>query len=286
MSKHTLEQVLEHLINKEDDRASELLHQFFVSKGKQIYEELSQFDEEVEEDLDEGIGGNPAQDFEEEITDQQADLEDERLFAEDEESEEDPMAAPMGDEPTEPEATADLAIGGEEGEEGAEGKAEELLASVEDSLAELKALFAELSGGEAPADAGDIGGDVSGDEESTEESFSALGENVALQNVAAPGNSDAADNKKSPVSSGAKISGNGAAAVKINDGSIKGGEAGSTGGQLKGNAVLKGNVVANPDAKNVGTAPGNKKAPSLQSVATPKMTSDTASNKTSPVAKS
>jgi hypothetical protein len=287
MSKHTLEQVLEHLINKEDDRASELLHQFFVAKGKQIYEELSQFDEEVEEDLDEGIGGNPAQDFEEEITDQQADLEDERLFAEDEE--EDPMAAPMGDEPTEPEATADLAIGGDEGEEApeGEGKAEELIASVEDSLAELKALFAELSGGEAPADAeaGDIGGDVSG-EEQTEESFAALGENVALQNVAAPGNTDAAANKKSPVSNGAKISGNGASAIKINDGSTKGGEAGSTGGQLKGNAVMKGNVVANPDAKNVGTAPGNKKAPSLQSVATPKMTSDTASNKTSPVAKS
>lgn len=285
MSKHTLEQVLEHLINREDDRASELLHQFFVAKGKQIYEELSQFDEEVEEDLDEGIGGAAAQDFEEEITDQQADLEDERLFAEDEE-EEDPMAAPMGDEPTEPEATADLAIGGDEGAEGAEGKAEELLASVEDSLAELKALFAELSGGEAPAgDAGEVGGDVSG-EEPTEESYAALGENVALQNVAAPGNTDAADNKKSPVSNGAKISGNGAGAIKINDGSTKGGEAGSTGGQLKGNGVFKGNVVANPDAKNVGTAPGNKKAPSLQSVATPKMTTDTASNKTSPIAKS
>jgi hypothetical protein len=285
MSKHTLEQVLEHLINREDDRASELLHQFFVAKGKQIYEELSQFDEEVEEDLDEGIGGMASQDFEEEITDQQADLEDERLFAEDEE-EEDPMAAPMGDEPTEPEATADLAMGGDEGAEGTEGKAEELLASVEDSLAELKALFAELSGGEASADdAGEVGGDVSG-EEPTEESYAALGENVALQNVAAPGNTDAADNKKSPVSNGAKISGNGAGAIKINDGSTKGGEAGSTGGQLKGNGVFKGNVVANPDAKNVGTAPGNKKAPSLQSVATPKMTTDTASNKTSPIAKS
>ena len=37
MSKHTLEQVLEALINKEDDRASDLLHQFFVQKGKSIY---------------------------------------------------------------------------------------------------------------------------------------------------------------------------------------------------------------------------------------------------------
>jgi hypothetical protein len=286
MSKHTLEQVLEHLINKEDDRASELLHQFFVAKGKSIYEELSQFDEEVEEDLDEGIGGMAAQDFEEEVTDQQADLEDERLFAEDEE--EDPMAAPMGDEPTEPEATADLAMGGDEGAEGAEGtegKAEELLASVEDSLAELKALFAELSGGEASAEEPAMG-DMPAEEEPTEESYAALGENVALQNVASPANSDAADNKKSPVSSGAKISGNGAGAIKINDGSIKGGEAGSTGGQLKGNGVFKGNVVANPDAKNVGTAPGNRKAPSLQSVAAPKMSNDTASNKTSPVAKS
>ena len=286
MSKHTLEQVLEHLINKEDERASELLHQFFVAKGKSIYEELSQFDEEVEDaDLEEGIGGNPAHDFEEEVTDQQADLGDERLFAEDEE-EEDPMAAPMGDEPTEPEATADLAIGGDdEGTEGTEGKAEELLASVEDSLAELKALFAELSGGEAPAEEPAMGGDMPA-EEPTEESYSALGENVALQNVASPANSDAADNKKSPVSSGAKISGNGAGAIKINDGSIKGGEAGSTGGQLKGNGVFNGNVVANPNARNVGTAPGNRKAPSLQNVAAPKMNSDSASNKTSPVAKS
>jgi hypothetical protein len=283
MSKHTLEQVLEHLINKEDERASELLHQFFVAKGKSIYEELSQFDEEVEEDLDEGIGGIAAQDFEEEVTDQQADLEDERLFAEDEE---DPMAAPMGDEPTEPEATADLAIGGDdEGHEDTEGKAEELLSSVEDSLAELKALFAELSGGEAPAEEPAMG-DMGGEEKPTEESYSALGENVALQNVASPANSDAADNKKSPVSSGAKISGNGAGAIKINDGSIKGGEAGSTGGQLKGNGVFNGNVVANPNARNVGTAPGNRKAPSLQNVAAPKMNSDSASNKTSPVAKS
>jgi len=283
MSKHTLEQVLEHLINKEDDRASELLHQFFVAKGKSIYEELSQFDEEVEEDIEEGIGGNPQQGFEDEITDHQADLEDERLFSEAEDEEEDPMSAMGGDEPTEPEATSDLAMGGsgEEGAEGTEEKADELLTSVEDSLAELKALFAELTGGEEESSM-----EMPGEEEPTEESYAALGENVALQNVASPANSDAADNKKSPVSSGAKISGNGAGAIKINDGSMNGGEAGSTGGQLKGNGLLKGNVVANPNAKNVGTAPGNKKAPSLQNVAVPKMNSDSASNKTSPVAKS
>ena len=273
MSKHTLEQVLEHLINKEDDRASELLHQFFVAKGKSIYEELSQFDEEVEEDLDEAIGGSAAEGFENEITDQQADLEDERLFSEDEENgEEDPMAAPMGDEPTEPEASADLAMGGEE------EKVEDAMAQVEDALAELKALFAEITGEEPSEEEGEEM------EEPTEESIAALGENVALQNVAAPANTDSASEKKSPVSSGAKISGNGASAIKINDGSTKGGEAGSTGGELKGNGLLKGSAQ---DMKtgNRGTAPGNKKAPDLQSVSVPKMT-DSASNKTSPVAKS
>lgn len=281
MSKHTLEQVLEHLINKEDDRASELLHQFFVAKGKSIYEELSQFDEEIEEDLDEGIGGAAAEDFEEEVTDQQADLEDERLFAEaeDEEAEEDPMAAPSMDEPTEPEATADLAMGGEEASGDDSEKVEDAMSQVEDALAELKSLFAEITGEPAGDEMPAI------DDAETKESYAALGENVALSNVAAPANNDAADNKKSPVSSGAKISSNGASAVKINNGGTNGGEAGSTGGQLKGNGVFKGNVVANPDAKNVGTAPGNKKAPSLQSVAVPKMNSDTASNKTSPIAK-
>lgn len=285
MSKHTLEQVLEHLINKEDDRASELLHQFFVAKGKSIYEELSQFDEEVEEDLDEAIGGSAAEGFEEEITDQQADLDDERLFSEDEENgEEDPMAAPMGDEPTEPEATADLAMGGEEGEGEAEEKVEDAMTQVEDALAELKALFAEITGEPAGEEGGEEAPEMGG-EEPTEESIAALGENVALQNVAAPANTDGAANKKSPVASSKRVDGNGAAAVKINDGSTNGGEAGAGGGQLKGNGLMKGNVVANPDAKNVGTAPGNKKAPSLQSVSVPKM-NDSASNKTSPVAKS
>mgnify|MGYP000956830730 CR=1 FL=1 len=142
MSKHTLEQVLEHLINKEDGRASELLHQFFVAKGKSIYEELSQFDEEVEEDLDEGIGGMAAQDFEEEIISDADELEDESLFAEaDDEEPEDPMAADLpADEPTEPEATADLAMGDEAGAEGTDADAlatEEPVRELEKSIGKL-----------------------------------------------------------------------------------------------------------------------------------------------------
>lgn len=266
MSKHTLEQVLEALINKEDDRASDLLHQFFVQKGKSIYEELSSFDEQLEEeddaDLEEGIGGQPAGDFEEEIIADESDLDDERLFSEaDEEGEEDPMSA---EEPTEPEATADLAMGDEEmpGDDAApEG---DLMQKADDAMDELKAIFAEIMGGSGD-DAMDA--DMPA-EEPTEESFRAFGEGVMPKAVPAPTHGDNGANTKSPVGSGAKISGNGAAAVKINSGNVAGGKAESA------KEINSGNV----------NKVGNAKAPALKGVAVPKNT-DSAGNKTSPVAK-
>jgi hypothetical protein len=273
MSKHTLEQVLEALINKEDDRASELLHQFFVQKGKSIYEELSSFDEQLEEDeeadLEEGIGGAPAKDFEEEIIADETDLEDERLFSEADEEGEDPMSA---EEPTEPEATADLAMGDEmpAEEPAAEG---DLLQKADDAIDELKAIFAEImgtqGGDEMPADEPAMGGEDMPAEEPTEESFRAFGEGVMPKPVSAPTPGDNGANTKSPVSSGSKISANGASAVKVNSGNTAGGKADS---------------AKEDDAGNVNKV-GNAKAPALKGVAVPKMNSDTAANKTSPVAK-
>ncbi len=267
MSKHTLEQVLEALINKEEDRASELLHQYFVSKGKSIYEELSQFDEAAEEELDEsededleeGIGGAADQDFEDEIIANEEDLEDEQLFGEAEGDEEDPMSA---DEPKEPEATADLALGGQEPAEPTDapaGDAEEALQKVDDALADLKEIFADLMGEPAsdmPA------------EEPTEEGFSAFGEAVSLKAVPNPTHGDNGQNTKSPVATTKRIDSNGAKAVNFT------GEAG------KGMADPS---VKTDDMGNVNKV-GNAKAPAPKGVSVPK-NSDAASNKTSPVAK-
>jgi hypothetical protein len=284
MSKHTLEQVLEALINKEDDRASELLHQFFVAKGKSIYEELSELDNQLEEDeLEEGFGAAPSEDFEDEIIADETELDDESLFAEaDDEEPEDAMAA---DEPTEPEATADLAMGGDEepagdgldmgAEDGAEGgDAEEVLQKADDAIEELKAIFAELMGNTAGADA-DTGADMPdmGAEE-TEESFRAFGESAKLSAVSPAQMGDDGDKSaRSPVSSGPKVSDQGAKPVKTNTGTVK---AGTEGGLAKPSAaaINTGNV----------NVPGNKKAPAYKNVAVPK-NSDSASNKTSPVAK-
>ena len=280
MSKHTLEQVLEALINKEDDRASELLHQYFVSKGKSIYEELSQFDEAAEEDLEEseeeieeGIGGSAADGFEDEIIADEADLEDEQAFGEAEGDDE--MSA---DEPTEPEATADLAMGDEPadapaGDDVAGGTEEEAMQKIDaatDALDELKAIFADLMGGEAPAE------EPAGDDVPAEESLQAFGEGVALKAVPSAKMGDDGDKSaRSPVSNGAKISANGAKAVNFT-------------GQADGKGGTQGGVL-NPSAKtddmgNVNKV-GNAKAPAQKSVAVPK-NSDNAGNKTSPVAKS
>jgi hypothetical protein len=284
MSKHTLEQVLEALINKEDDRASDLLHQYFVQKGKSIYEELSQFDEaaeeeldeEVEEDLDEGFGDSASHDFEDEIISNEDDLEDESLFGE-AEGDEDPMAAT--DEPTDDEATADLAMGDDAGAEGGEGApagaegAAEKLDVATDALEELKAFFAELTG-DAPA--GDDMGDAPamGGDEPTEEGYRAFGEATTLKAVSKPTPGDNGANTKSPVGNGPKVGGNGAKAVNFTGDSNK---AGTQGG------------VLNPSTKeeNFGNVNkvGNAKAPAPKGVSVPK-NSDAASNKTSPVAKS
>lgn len=264
MSKHTLEQVLEALINKEDDRASELLHQYFVSKGKSIYEELSQFDEAAEEELEESeedeleeaIGGAVDDDFESEIIANEDELEDEKLFAE----AEDEMAA---DEPAEDEATADLAMPADKMPmpDDAEDKAEDAMTAVEDALADLKAAFAEIMG--EPA-----GEEMPAEEDPTKESFEAFGESAMPRAVNMPPPGDNGQNTKSPVASTKRVDGNGAAAVDF------------TGQPEKG--------MPAPDCKtddmgNVNKV-GNPKAPAPKAVSVPKNT-DSASNKTSPVAK-
>lgn len=282
MSKHTLEQVLEALINKEEDRASELLHQYFVSKGKSIYEELSQFDEAAEEEeldesedeeVEESFGARPTDDFEDEIVADQEDLEDESLFGE-AEGDEDEMAA---DDSSQEDAMADLAMGSEEepaGDEAPAGdassEASEKIDVATQALEDLKALFAELSG-EAPAD--DM---PAGDDMPAEESLMAFGEATSLKAVPAAKMGDDGDKSaKSPVSGGPKVGGNGAKAVNFT-------------GQADGKGGTQGGVL-NPSPKtddmgNVNKV-GNAKAPAPKSVAVPK-TSDTASNKHSPVVKS
>ena len=119
------EQLIEHIINDETDKARELFHTIVVEKSRDIYENLID-----EQDLGE-VGGNQVEDLVDEITI------DEQGMTEEEESEEGADEAPAMDAEEMP---------GEE--EQGEAEIEDRVVDLEDALDELKAEFDALMAGE------------------------------------------------------------------------------------------------------------------------------------------
>jgi hypothetical protein len=203
MSKTVLEQALDHLLNKEEDKASALLHDYYVGIGRQVYEDIMADDINFEdEDL------NAISDSIDEVD---ADLTEEG----DEE-----VAPEMGDEEA---ATADLGadMGAEAPVDADAGDVADAMMDVESALAKLKAEFEQMVGGEEEAPADDT--EVAPAEEPMPESIE---ESAELTKVASPDNSDKADEKRSPVAGknpmGARP------AVKIGAGSAEGTASGTS----------------------------------------------------------
>ena len=145
------EQLIEHIINDETDKARELFHTIVVEKSRDIYENLID-----EQDLDE-VGGNQVEDLVDEITI------DEQGMTEEEEGEEGADEAPAMDADEMP---------SEEGHE--EAEIEDRVVDLEDALDELKAEFDALMAGEEheehaePGIHGDEGHEMGGDDEQSE----------------------------------------------------------------------------------------------------------------------
>jgi hypothetical protein len=118
------EQLIEHIINDETDKARELFHTIVVEKSRDIYENLID-----EQDLGE-VGGNQVEDLVDEITI------DEQGMTEEEESE----------EGSEEDAMDAEEMPSEEGHE--EAEIEDRVVDLEDALDELKAEFDALMAGE------------------------------------------------------------------------------------------------------------------------------------------
>jgi hypothetical protein len=118
------EQLIEHIINDETDKARELFHTIVVEKSRDIYENLID-----EQDLGE-VGGNQVEDLVDEITI------DEQGMTEEEESEEGSEEGAMDAEE----------MPGEE--EQGEAEIEDRVVDLEDALDELKAEFDALMAGE------------------------------------------------------------------------------------------------------------------------------------------
>ena len=286
-TREKLEKVLEFIINEENEKASDLLHDVFVEKARGIYEEIATEDEEIEEATEEEVEEAKSDDDKEDkeqvdeadIQDQFADEveTDSELIDQEEVAEEDPLAdeLPIDD------------LGDEEGED----PVEDAFMNVEDALDELKAEFAQLMGDEEPVD--DIGDEVpvddmsdmvdaeeedplmmgGNDAEPVEEEldYEQVGEgavnvpdpNMSETGFSAAGGSTGAVGSKSPVASKNDMGGT---AVKVNDGSE--GDHGD-------------NAVKEDNAGNV-NVPGGKAGKAQSNVADPK-NSEEASNKKSPI---
>jgi hypothetical protein len=179
MSKTVLEQALDHLLNKEEDKAAALLHSYYVGVGRQVYEDIMADDHDFE---DEGEHADHASDA---VSEVESDLTEEG----------DEFAPEMGDE----EATDDLGsdLGGDDGAMPADSDSADVadaMMDVESALAKLKAEFEEMVSGEGDNDEGmsdEFGAEETG-EETGEEQFApeSIEEAMELQRVAKPANTE------------------------------------------------------------------------------------------------
>lgn len=227
MSKTVLEQALDHLLNKEEDKASALLHDYYVGIGRKVYEDIMA-DEEFFDDT--AQVSNDIDEVDAELT----------------EEDDDKAAMPPAD--GEDAATAELGaeLGAEEGEatpvNADAADVADAMMDVESALAKLKAEFEEMASGAAPAEA--PAAEAPAAEEMPKEGIE---ESAELSKVPAPDNSDMADEKHSPVAGKNPMMAR--PAVKMGSGSAEGVSSGTSPGKAPAVQDLGG--TTKPDLKKV-----------------------------------
>ena len=180
--------IIESLVNGEGEVASDLLHEAFVDKAREIWSGLVEQDEIVEDDISE------EEEIEESYFDEDVDSFEEEIEAEEEyamEDEEDSEAEfeLASDDEMDMDAEGDMEM-----EPESEAGIEDAMLSVEDALADLKAEFAQLMGDdmgdeeeaglsdELPAD--DFASDIEPEEEFEEQYAFEADESEELEEAA------------------------------------------------------------------------------------------------------
>jgi hypothetical protein len=176
MSKTVLEQALDHLLNKEEDKAAALLHDYYVGVGRQVYEDIMADDIAFEDE--------DAQNATQAVDEVEADLTEEG---------DDEFAPEMGGEE---EATDDLGgdLGGDEAAPVDADSADvaDAMMDVESALAKLKAEFEEMVGGDAAGSEEEFGAEEGGEElpAPEEETQESIEEALELQKVSLASNTE------------------------------------------------------------------------------------------------
>jgi len=215
------EQLIEYVINDEEAKAKELFHDIVVEKSREIYENLMQEEEELDEateedeedseELDENMmGGDEGDEFIRGVSSKQGNSLEDDINAEEQGMQEDEESDVEFDDAAEEdgeELTHDIEAGHDEGD------IEDRVVDLEDKLDELMAEFESLMGGEEHGDSvSDIdGGDALEMDDTDTAEFDdmdemSMMENVTLDKVATPKMGDDGANNKSVVAfnSGAK----------------------------------------------------------------------------------
>ena len=148
--------IIESLVNGEEATASDLLHEAFVEKAREIWNDLVEADESIEEEvaeeeLEEAIGGEEADDFIDDIETDEDEIEAEEMFGEeDDEMSDEEAADELGGDEMDFDGDGEMDAHEEE-----HGELEDKMQSVEDALDELKAEFAKMMGDDAEEEAED-----------------------------------------------------------------------------------------------------------------------------------
>lgn len=222
--KNILEQMLEHLVNEDQQKAEELFHEYVVAKSREIYESL------IDAELDEA-----ADDEEEDKTPEAEDDKVEENFDE---------VAYEGDDEMGGDPTDDLAgeldadMGDEGDDEMGDKDPEELFQDLDAIVDELQAKF-DMMNGDSDSDMGDEEGEEGeegGNPFAKEEDFDLETVREYVEKVAPAKMGDDGANTKSIVAGKNDMGGTTANIAK--GGTEAGVEANK--GQLKGNGLLKG----------------------------------------------
>jgi hypothetical protein len=169
------EQMLEHLINEDQERAKELFHDIVVEKSREIYESL------LAEDFEDSELGE-AQDDEEEVDEGMEDEVEENFGMEMEAGADHEMGGDPADDMMS-DIGMDDEFGGEEGGE-EEGDIEDRVVDLEDALDELKAEFEQLMAGEEGEEGhDDMGGDEGDSEFGSEEGEEEAEESYGFEDI-------------------------------------------------------------------------------------------------------
>ena len=264
--RNKFEQMLEHLINDESDKAKELFHQLVVEKSREIYENIlaEDFNEAKEED-DEEMDEAKEEDDEEldEGTDEDEEMEESFGFAEADDE--------MGDENGDIGGDAgddmidDLEAGDEGDEEdmGGEDDIEDRVVDLEDALDELKAEFEALMGDDMGGDdMGDMGNDDMdmGDDDMDMDMDKMPEDAFMREYVEKVGNPKHGDNGANAKSTVAKANNMGGTTANI----VKGGESttgGTKGGLLNPSTKEENFGNVNVPGGNAGKTAFKKKEP-------------------------